>query len=150
VDINCFDTLAREGDQRSRAGDQDTSAIYYRHALRMYRGDLSIVPDVHAVVERERLRKSYLALLARLADYAYRTQDYATCLEYAWRLLTSDPCREDAHRMVMRCYVRFDQRAEALHHYQVCRDILRAEFDTVPEQATTPLFEQIRYDPSSV
>jgi len=85
-----------------------------------------------------------------VAYHAYRAADYTLCLEYAWRLLSSDPCREDAHRMIMRCYVRFGQRAEALHHYRVCESILRAEFDTVPEPATTALFEQIRRDPDGI
>jgi len=146
VDIDCFDAFVREGDQRTRAGDDEAGIACYRRALHLYRGDLNVTPDIHAVVERERLRKSYLMLLARMADYSYRTADYATCLEYTWRLLASDPCREDAHRMVMRCYVQFGQRAEALHHYHICADILRAEFDTAPEEATTALFERIRHD----
>jgi len=87
---------------------------------------------------------------SRVTYCSIRAMDHATCLEYAWHLLTSDPCREDAHRMVMRCYVHFGQRAEALHHYQVCADILRAEFDTAPEPATTALFDQIRRDPSTI
>jgi DNA-binding SARP family transcriptional activator len=71
-------------------------------------------------------------------------------MEYAWRLLSSDPCREDAHRMVMRCHVRLGRRAEALHHYHVCATILRAEFGVAPEEATMALFEQIRRDPGSI
>ncbi len=56
------------------------------------------------------------------------------------------PCREDAYRMLMRCYIRRGERAAALNLYRRCVDILRAEFDAVPEPTTTALFEQIRLD----
>lgn len=150
VDVDCFDDLVRLGDQQLRAHDLAAAAASYSHALALYRGDLSVATDINAVVERERLRSCHLALLAHLADYHYHGQDYAACLEYAWRLLSHDPCREDAHRMVMRCYVRRGHRAEALRHYQVCLDILRAEFGAVPEVATTALFDQIRLQPDSI
>src|SRR5690349_14796483 len=107
VDIDCFNALVNQGDQHRRAGDHDAAAICYRRALSLYRGDLGVVTDTYAIVERERLRKSSLSLLAYLADYHYQTTEYTTCLEYAWRLLGHDPCREDAHRLVMRCYVQF-------------------------------------------
>jgi DNA-binding SARP family transcriptional activator len=85
-----------------------------------------------------------------LADYHYGEAAYIACQDYAWRLLGCDPCREDAHRMLMRCYVRQGERAEALRHYRLCVDILRAEFEAAPETVTTTLFEQIRLDPGSI
>lgn len=150
VDIACFDTLARTGDQQVRAGDLAAAAESYRCAVELYRGDLCVAADVQALVERERLRTRYLGLLAYLADYYYSIGDYAACMEYAWQLLGCDPCREDAHRVLMRCFIRRGERAAALSHYRRCADILRAEFDAAPEPATAALFEQIRLDPSRI
>jgi DNA-binding SARP family transcriptional activator len=65
-------------------------------------------------------------------------------------VLAHDPCREDAHRLVMRCHVRRGERAQALHQYRVCVDILRAAFETIPEPATVALFDQVRRTPGSV
>jgi len=96
------------------------------------------------------LRARFLSLLAYLADAQYRAGEYSACLEHAWCLQGNDPCREDAHRVVMRCYVRCGERAAALRHYQVCVSILRAEFDAAPELATTALFDQIRLRPSGI
>ena len=62
----------------------------------------------------------------------------------AHRLLLADPCREDAHRAVMRCYARLGQRAQAMKQYLLCRDILRREFQAEPEQATDDLFARLR------
>jgi DNA-binding SARP family transcriptional activator len=150
VDVACFDAWANTGDQQVRAGDLVGAATSYRQSVHLYRGDLSVETDIGSVLERERLRARFLSLLAYLADEQYRAGEYGACLDHAWCLLGHDPCREDAHRVVMRCYVRRGERAEALRHYQVCAHILRAEFDAAPELATTALFDQIRRQPSSI
>jgi DNA-binding SARP family transcriptional activator len=91
-----------------------------------------------------------LKLLAELADSQYQAGEYEACLDYAWRLLDYDPCREDAHRLVMCCYVRSGQRAAALHHYLLCEQILDTEYGAAPEEATTELFDRIRLHPQSI
>ena len=105
---------------------------------------------MRAIIERERLRAMHLNLLAYLADDRFAAGDYQGCLEMAGRLLDGDPCREDAHRLVMRCHVRRGERAQALRQYLLCQQILRAEFDAAPEPATDALFEQARLDPSTI
>lgn len=150
VDVAGFDALVKAGDQQVGAGDLATAATAYSSAVGLYQGDLCVGTDVQALLERERLRARYLTLLAYLADYHYGEAAYIACQDYAWRLLGCDPCREDAHRMLMRCYVRQGERAEALRHYRLCVDILHTEFEAAPERATTTLFEQIRLDPGSI
>jgi len=150
VDIACFDAWANTGDQQVREGDLARAAISYRQSVQLYRGDLAMEMDVASILERERLRARFLSLLAYLADAQYRVGEYGACLEHAWRLLGHDPCREDAHRVVMRCYVRRGERAAALRHYQVCAHVLHTEFEAAPERATTALFDQIRLQPSDI
>jgi DNA-binding SARP family transcriptional activator len=98
------------------------------------------------LIERERLRARYLTLLMQLAGTAYKTQRYRRSLTYAQRLLSHDPWREDAHRHVMRCYVRLGERIQAFRQYQLCQELLQQEFDAAPEQDTVALFDQIRLD----
>jgi DNA-binding SARP family transcriptional activator len=154
VDTAQFDALVAAGESFERAGDAGRAAQTYESALRLYHGDFwsgaDAFTDVQALIERERLRALYLALLARLAEFAYRRDDLAVCLDYALRLLAQDPCREDAHRQVMRCHVRRGERAQALRQYRLCERVLRLEFDAEPEPATKGLFEQVRRDPTSV
>ena len=133
IDAVWFDALTAAGEQRARGGDDGAAAAYYRRAVRLFRGDLCAGSDAYAVVERERLRARHLTLLARLADRDFRAGEYGACLEGALRLLALDPCREDAHRLVMRCYVRLGERAQALRQFRVCERILRGEFDAPPE-----------------
>jgi DNA-binding SARP family transcriptional activator len=150
IDLAHFEAQIQDGDRAHRRGEPGAAMACYERAVRLYRGDLLAGTDVYAAVERERLRAAYLTLLARIADYHYAQGDYPACLASAFRLVATDPYREDAHRLIMRCHVREGERAQALRQYQFCADILRAEFDMSPEPATTQLYEQIRHDPASL
>jgi DNA-binding SARP family transcriptional activator len=150
VDVISFDRLVETGDQQLHAGHAAMAMRSYDRAAQLYRDDLQVASDVQIVMERERLRARYLTLLAQLAEYHYQQGAYSAALAYLWRLLECDAYREDAHRLVMRCYVRRGERAAALHHYQVCVAMLRTEFDAVPEAATVALFEQICHDPDHI
>lgn len=150
VDVACFDRLVETGNRQSRAGNPAAAVVSYQRAVELYRDDLCLSEDPQSIVERERLRARYLTVLAQLADHYYQANDYTACLQYVWQLLGQDSCREDAHRMIMRCYVRRGERAAALHHYQVCVDLLRDQLDVSPEPATVALVEQIRLNPDHI
>jgi DNA-binding SARP family transcriptional activator len=149
VDVAWFDALADMGDRAAR--DDPPAAIgSYQKAISLYGGDLCAADGQHAVIERERLRARYLTLLARSASHYYTDQDINASLDLALQLLKHDPCREDAHRLVMRCRVQLGERAQAMRQYRICAQVLATEFDAPTEPATQALYEQIRLDPSSV
>jgi LuxR family transcriptional regulator, maltose regulon positive regulatory protein len=150
TDIASFDALVSHGDRFVRTGDIAQAVTCYTQAVALYRGDLCFDSDVASIVERERLRATFLTILCWLADHAYQSAQYETALQYALRLLSCDPCREDGYRLAMRAYVRRGERAQALRQYQLCEHVLRREFDTAPEPLTTELFERIRASPAGV
>jgi DNA-binding SARP family transcriptional activator len=143
VDVMLFDALVQAGDQGAARGDCEAAMAAYCGAVDLYGGDLCPSTDVLAVIERERLRASFLSALAYLACRSVEDLDYVAALSYAFRLLANDPCREDAHRLVMRCHMQRGERAQALRQYQLCCKILQAEFNATPEPATTQLFDQL-------
>lgn len=150
VDVTRFETLSEEGDRLGRSGDAEAAYRAYARAASFYRGDLADDGDIAVVIQREHYRAMYLTILARVADKCFREADYETCLDAALKLLMKDPCREDGHRLVMRCYVRLGRRAQALRQFRICEEILRGEFDAAPEPVTLSLFEQIRLEPTTV
>ena len=150
VDVNLFKSLAAQSAWHARMGDSAAAAEVAERAVRLYRGDLSLGTSAYAIFERDRLRAICLGLLMHLADEAFVRGDFDACASYALQLLAHDPCREDAHRLVMRCHVRRGERAQALRHYQTVQAVLRAEFDARPEPATIALYERVRLDPGSV
>lgn len=149
VDIAWFDELAARGDRQARQ-EPDAAISSYLQAINLYGGDLRVGDDQQALIERERLRARYLTLLARAASYYHSQLDHESCLRLALQLLEHDPCREDAHRLVMRCHVQLGERAQALRQFRLCQQILRSEFDAAPEPATLALYEQIRVNPASI
>lgn len=149
LDIDYFDKWGAKGIQLLRSGELEQGIDYCERALALYRGDLIGDTTVHTIIERERLRATFLDLLAELAD-CHVAQDPAKSLSYVHQLLKHDPCREDAHRLAMRCYVQLQTRSQALRQYQLCCQILAAEFEAKPEPATAALYDQIRLDPGSV
>jgi DNA-binding SARP family transcriptional activator len=149
VDYARFDELAGEGDLLART-DTALATVSYEKAIALYGGDLCAGEHHAAMVERERLRARYLTLLVRSAFHYYQSHDIGRAMALALRLLEHDPCREDAHRVVMRCHVIQGERVQALRQYRVCQQMLRDEFDAAPESATIALYDQIRLQPGSV
>jgi DNA-binding SARP family transcriptional activator len=150
VDVLEFESAVTAGHRLFLAGSTGAAIESYEHAVALYGGDLAAGSDVSELLEREQLRATCLTALGRLADAQFELAHYEQALESAVRLLGVDPCREDAHRMVMRTYVRLGARAQALRHYSLCRSILQDEFDALPEPATERLFNLIRADPGQV
>jgi len=150
VDVVEFESAVAAGGRLLLAGSTAAAIESYEQAVVLYRGDLTSTSDITGLLERERLRATCLTALAHLADAHFALKNYEQMLECALRLLTIDPCREDAHRMVMRAYVRLGARAQALRQYKTCQMILREEFDAAPEPATERLFDLLRTDPGRV
>ncbi len=149
VDTASFEALAKAGDRAART-DASSAIGFYECAISLYRGDLHTAETHQALIERERLRALYLTVLARLATHHYRRGNLDASMQMALRLLNHDPCREDAHRIIMRCHVLRGERTQALRQYQLCARLLRSELDVAPEPTTMQLVEQIRLDPGSV
>jgi DNA-binding SARP family transcriptional activator len=152
VDVVRFKTLISGAERSEKSGQTETAAELYEKAVQLYDGELSraVGGGARALLERERLRAICHRALLRLSDYAFARQDFAASMAHALALLAHDPCREDAHRLVMRCHVRLGERSQAVYHYRTVQAILRGEYDAAPEPATTALFEQIRLNSQAV
>jgi len=150
VDVDHFTMWSEMGKRLLASGDPQDSNTYCERALKLYKGDLCGDSCIQTIIERERLRAEFLDLLVRLADHYHTRGDPRKALYYVQRLLAHDSCREDAHRLAMRCYVHLNQRAQALRQYRLCYQALALEFDAKPEPQTVALFDQIRLGPASV
>jgi DNA-binding SARP family transcriptional activator len=150
IDVDYFDAWYNFGKRLLQKGETTNGVAYCEQALMLYHGDLCGDSTIYIVIERERLRATFLELLTCLADHYYRHGEPEASLSYLHRLLVQDPCREDAHRLAMRCYMQRNLRAQALRQYRICCQALAVEFEAGPEPATIALFNQIRLDPSSV
>ncbi|HET9222612.1 MAG TPA: BTAD domain-containing putative transcriptional regulator, partial [Roseiflexaceae bacterium] len=146
VDSRLFETKLASAERAP--GD---SSLLLRDAVALYRGDfldgfsLTDAPafEEWALVERERLRQSYLDSLHRLAARAGMQGAYADGIAYARRLLALDPTREETQRELMLLLARSGQRGAALAQYELCRRVLDDELGIDPDQATEALHRRI-------
>ncbi len=123
-----------------------------RQALVLYRGDflegfyVRDAPDFEdwALVERVRLRELALHALDTLTQLLLECGDCQEASETSAQLLAMDPWREEAHRQRMTALARCGQFSAALAQYQVCRQVLRREFDAEPSSETTETYHRIR------
>ena len=146
VDVDEFDRHMRGGHQLEAAGELAATTAEYELAVSLYQGDF-LSEDRYeewAVLTRERLRLAYLDTVDRLSHLYFSQGRYAPCVALCQRILERDPCREDAHRRLMRCYSRQGQQHLALRQYRSCAEALQAELSIGPTVETDALRDQIQ------
>jgi DNA-binding SARP family transcriptional activator len=146
LDVEEFEKCVKAG-QRLEARGQLTSAVSeYESAISLYQGDFleQNLYEEWTVLDRERLRISYLDTLDRLSQIYFSQERYAACIAVCQLILAHDHFREDAHCLLMRCYSRQGQYHLARRQYQVCVDVLKIELEVEPGLETKQLYERIR------
>jgi DNA-binding SARP family transcriptional activator/predicted ATPase len=146
-----IDVTAFTGLLQARVPSPET-VRQWEQAVELYRGDFlegfsiadSPAFDEWVSLNREWLRRLVTEALHRLAAWHEQAAQYERGLEHAWRQVEMDPCREQAHRQVMRLLALSGQRSAALTQYETCRRLLAEQLDVEPATETTNLYEQIR------
>lgn len=146
IDTLEFARACRAAEQYEQIGRMDLAEEALSTAAAIYRGAF-LEEDIFAdwpIEQRERLKSDYLSLLTRLGQWAFGAGDYEACVRWGRMTLACDPCREDAHRLLMRSYSRMGQRAIALRQYRQCVDALRRELDALPEAESDALYRLLQ------
>jgi len=146
LDVEEFDRLVDRGRRHEDVDETDQATAAYEFATGLYRGEF--LPDDPyddwAALSRERLRLAYLDTLGRLSNLHFNAERYAASANLCQRIIEQDPCREDAHRRLMRCFTRQGQPHLALIQYRACVRALESELGVRPDLATVTLDHQIR------
>jgi DNA-binding SARP family transcriptional activator len=146
VDAEEFVGDYEAGQTLERNGKLAEAMREYEIAEELYQGDF-LEEDLYSdwpIPQREGLKDHYLTVLDRLSRYCLEEERYASCIHLCRKILAKDPCREDAHRRLMRCYSQQGQRNLALRQYSVCTETLRDELDVIPMDRTMKLYHRIR------
>lgn len=147
LDVEEFERCIKTGQYLETRKQMTAAVSEYEIAVNLYRGDfLADTPyESWTVLDRERLRISYLDTLDHLSQIYFSQDRYAMCVTLCQIILNRDPCREDAHCRLMQCYSRMGQGSLALRQYQVCVKALRSELEVDPAPETMRLYERIRH-----
>jgi DNA-binding SARP family transcriptional activator len=148
LDSEAFLTHYQAGLQLEGKGRTHEAVQEYAKADSLYAGEY-MAEDRYEdwpLEHRENLKHEHLAILAKLSQYYFAQGQISACIAFCQKILAEDKCREDAHRRLMRCYIRQGQRHLALRQYQICVEALRQELDVPPMPATTELYQHIQQD----
>lgn len=146
VDVEQFEYIYRQAFRMVEQGDTAVAIPDLHAAELLYQGEL-LAEDRYEdwpAVRRQQLQQNYLQLLTRLCEYYFSTEQYATCITFANKLLRVEPCHEATHRLLMRAYTRQRQGYLALRQYHQCAELLAEELAVAPDPTTTRLYEDIR------
>jgi DNA-binding SARP family transcriptional activator/predicted ATPase len=134
----------------SDSGKKDLGTLH--KALELYHGDFLdgfYVSDALAFEEWMLGQRSLFKNLSLQALHALVVQhmeraEFAAGIDYAHRLLSIEPWREETHRHLMILFARSRQRSAALAQYERCRRVLASELGVEPLAETTALYQRIR------
>jgi ATP/maltotriose-dependent transcriptional regulator MalT len=140
-DVAAFQELLERAE---RTEDSAVRVNILEQALDLYQGDyLEGIYEDWCVVERERLRESYLDAEEALASLHARQGYLQQAIKGYQHLLEEDPYREAAHRDLMRCYYRQGDRAAAIRQYRTCVRILLQDLGLSPSMETEKLYLEV-------
>jgi DNA-binding SARP family transcriptional activator len=146
VDVEAFREHLKTAQSLERRRELASAVREYRAAEALYQGEF-LAEDRYEdwlIPLRQSLQADYLKLLDRLSRYYLDQEDYEMCVSMCDKMLAVDPCREEAHRRLMRCYARRGQRYLALRQYQLYVETLQEELEVPPADETLALYRRIR------
>jgi two-component SAPR family response regulator len=148
TDIEQFERHWENARHLEKEGNLIAAIKEYRMAEELYKGDFfeDEPYDDHTLIRCESLKDIYLLIMGKLADHLLDENDYEESIIYCQKIIARDHCREDAYRRLMRCYSRLGNRSRAMRWYDICRDSIKKELDTVPERSTVELYKLISND----
>jgi DNA-binding SARP family transcriptional activator/pimeloyl-ACP methyl ester carboxylesterase len=94
--------------------------------------------------ERARLHHLGISVLTKLAAREAAAGDAAAAGAALERALTLDPLSEDLYRRLMRVELDGGNYNSVIRRYRTCSEVLKRELGTVPEPATTALYQEAR------
>lgn len=123
---------------------EEMADLYQGDFLKQFFLSDSSVFEEWASLKREWFHREIISALRYLTRHYERRGDYGRAQAYAWRQISLEPWREEAHRRLMRLLALDGQRSAALAQYEACRQALTEELGVEPTDETKGLYEQLR------
>ncbi|MFQ5856410.1 MAG: tetratricopeptide repeat protein [Anaerolineae bacterium] len=131
------------------ADPKDLDAL--RKAAHLYKGLLLeglVLSDCPAFEEwlffrRDALEQRALGVLDALVKGLIRQGGHQEALDFAQRLVASDPLHEGAHRRLMQIHAALGDRDAVRRQYRLCADVLAREMGVEPTAETQAVYRQL-------
>jgi len=146
LDSELFVELIASAKSFEQAGELAAVIDIYNIAEALYQGEF-MEEDRYEdwpITQRHHLQEEYIKILDRVSKYYFDEGRLNACTSACRKILAVDPCREEAHRLLMQCFHLQGQPYLALRQYHECVDALKTELQIPPSAATNELYEKIR------
>jgi DNA-binding SARP family transcriptional activator len=145
VDRNEF-LVALENARLARRTSQPAQVISaYHRAIELYRGPLfdDDASGEWYLPEQRRLKELYVLALEQVAEIHFALGELSEAVRFGRLAVSSDPCCEPMHRMLMRYYASQHQQQLVSRQYRVCATALNDELGVHPDEETVQLFRKL-------
>ena len=143
-DVDSFRSAYERGLCAAKAGKSAEALQAFEEARAYYLGDYLADPyEEWASSSRMALQDRWLNVLERLGTYYSHAGTWEPAIAYYRELLAVDCYREDAYRLLMRCYAASGRPADVKQTYLACRGCLRRDLHLAPAAETTMLYQQL-------
>jgi DNA-binding SARP family transcriptional activator len=145
TDRNEFLSMTGDAQRARQAGSTQRAINACRSAVQLYRGPL-FEDDLEGewyLPERYHLKELYLQALEYLAETYCDSGQLLAAVEFGQQAISTDPCYEAAHRLLMRCYARQHQQQLVSRQFRTCAAALHDELDVSPTTETVQLFHSL-------
>lgn len=147
IDVQEFDQRVCAGQKFEIAGDHGKAFAEYRLAEGLFRDDFLIDEPYEdwCLQLRREYNQNYINLSLKLAEDYLHKQEFTASSALCQRVLSMEPCQEEAHQILMRSYAEQGLRHRAVDQYHHCAQALKSEFDLPPSEMTNLLYHQIKH-----
>jgi DNA-binding SARP family transcriptional activator len=143
-DVAVFEEQYALGKQALADEEEEAAKAAFETMVELYRGDY-VQPFYSdwCSFPRDKLRRAYLDARYQLAQIAWRAEQIDESVAHWQQMLAVDPCLEEAHYGLMRCYIRQGKRGLVLRQYQRCSEKLQQELKVLPGSAIQNLYRRL-------
>jgi DNA-binding SARP family transcriptional activator len=143
-DVDAFRAAYERGKRAARADRTAEAVEAFEEARATYSGDYLVDPyEEWASGIRMALQDRRLYVLDQLGAYYSKAGTWEQAIACYRELLAGDCYREDAYRLLMRCYAACGRPAEVRQAYLTCRGFLRRDLHVSPAAETTLLYRKL-------
>lgn len=143
-DVTVFEEQYALGRQALAEGAEEAARTAFETMVELYQGDY-VQPFYNdwCTMRRDELRQTYLDAHQQLGQLTWRAEEVEKSASHWQQMLAVDPCLEQAHYGLMRCYIRQGRRGMALRQYQRCKETLQQELGAAPGVAIQSLYRRL-------
>lgn len=146
VDTEVFECHVKKAEHLEAQHKMLEAIEEYKCAEAIYEGEF-LAEDIYedwSLRLREHYKLMYVKVLGKLSDFYYQQSALEACIAVNRKITLVEIADEQAHRRLMECFVRLDQRHFAMRQYHICRAALAKELELKPSKETVALYETIK------